>query len=241
MLCILLVCVPNVLEMFVNVDDDHTVEENLWITSRELRYWDEGLFLISSQSSHYDFVCMQENYAKTIFYIWPKGVWGVPGPFFVTASPCKHDHRENYISVEFFWPDFHHSQLLMRFDSILHAKQFASITINEIQQKRCSFHSGSNFASVGSYVYFYKEMGRWRLWILFSISSIFTDFLATKSFKIPISLSTLMLIFPNVARFARTYLVIIKVFYSLSIQAKLVSYLQKVLMFTGRSTASAIC
>ena len=116
---------------------------DLWITSRE-QNWDEGLFLISSQSSHYDFVCMQENYAKTIFYIWPKGVWGVPGPFFVTASPCKHDHRENYISVEFFWPDFHHSsQLLMRFDSILHAKQFASITINEIQQKRCTFHSGS--------------------------------------------------------------------------------------------------
>ena len=50
-----------------------------------------------------------------------------------------------------------------------------------------------------------KEMVRCRLRNMFSILTIFVDFLATKPTKIPISLSKLISIFPYVARFARTY------------------------------------
>ena len=44
------------------------------------------MFLITTPSSHYDFVCMQENYAKTIFYIWPKGFWNPITLFFVVNT-----------------------------------------------------------------------------------------------------------------------------------------------------------
>ena len=47
-----------------------------------------------------------------------------------------------------------------------------------------------------------KEMVRCRLRNMFSILTIFSDFLSMKCFKIPISLSKLILIW---ARFARTY------------------------------------
>ena len=47
---------------------------NLQSKANNITWRDEGLFLITTQSTHYDFVCMQENYAKTIFYIWPKGL-----------------------------------------------------------------------------------------------------------------------------------------------------------------------
>ena len=48
-----------------------------------------------------------------------------------------------------------------------------------------------------------KKLVRWRFRNMFSILSIFYDFLAMKFFKIPISLSKLQLKFHNDARFAR--------------------------------------
>ena len=72
------------------------------------------MFLITTPSSHYDFVCMQENYAKTIFYIWPKGFWNPSNPFFC----CKHISWNNF-SPQSKFPTFIYWRLEFRFFLLL--------------------------------------------------------------------------------------------------------------------------
>ena len=131
------------------------------------------------------------------------------------------------ISIGFcyFWPSLFFSRGDESTYLIKTLRDFQEFVWSALQQKsqclkirqKVSFY---NIASEASYVYFkiqtltmqiakkrwkIRKMARWRFQNMFSILPIFSDFLSTKCFKIPISLRKHFLICPYAARFARTH------------------------------------